>query len=186
MTAQTMAAKKAAKRARRPVYATIRPVADLETGEERLGILAMHPIDRRLLTDRGYRTGDELRLEIKRKRNVGFHRLFHVIGNLLVDNVEGFEHLSSHDAVKRVQTKAGVCCDVQMVDMGTIKFGDVSVPVGEVPVNVARSMAFDEMDEDEAGLLFNGITGYIGEHYAQVMLDEVRAEFWLMVNREAA
>ncbi len=186
MTAQTYAQKKAAKRARRPVHPTVRHVADMETGEERLGILAMHPIDRRLLKERGYKPGDELRLEIKRKRNVGFHRLFHVIGQLLVDNVEGFEHFSSHDAVKDVQTKAGVCCDPQMVDMGTINFNGIAVPIGLVPVNVPRSMAFDEMDEDEARLLFDGITDYIGEHYAHVMLDEVRAEFWLMVNGEQA
>lgn len=182
MTAQ----KKAAKRARRPVYATIRPVADLETGEERLAIVAMHPIDRALMKERGYRPGDELRLEIKRKRNVGFHRLFHALGALLVENVEEFQNCSSHDAIKQVQTKSGTCCEPQMVDMGTIKFGDISVPVGLVPVNVPRSMAFDEMDEDEAGRLFEGVTAYIGEHYASVMLDDVRAEFWLMVNGEAA
>ena len=186
MTAQTYAEKKAAKRARRPIYATVRHVADMETGEERLGILAMHPIDRRLLKERGYKVGDELRIEIKRKRNTGFHRLFHVIGHLLVDNVEGFEHRSAHDAIKHVQTLSGTCCESQMVDMGTIKFDTISVPVGLVPVNVPRSMAFDEMDEDEARLLFDGITGYIGANYAHVMLDQVRADFWSMVNGEQA
>ncbi len=73
-----------------------------------------------------------------------------------------------------------------MVDMGTIKFGDVSVSVGPVPVNVPRSMAFDEMDEDEARTLFDGVTAYIAEHYTSVMLDDVRAEFWLMVNGEGS
>lgn len=184
MTQTALQKAKAAKRARRPIYATIRPVADLETGEERLAILAMHPVDRALMKERGYRTGDELRLEIKRKRNVGFHRLFHALGQLLVDNVEGFEHFSSHDAIKHVQTKSGTCCETQMVDMGTIKFGEISVPVGPVPVNVPRSMAFDEMDEDEAKTLFEGITAYIGANYAGVMLDDVRAEFWLMVQGE--
>lgn len=180
----TTAAAAKAKRARRPVYATIRPVADIETGEERLAFLAMHPIDRRLMKERGYRRGDEVRLEIKRKRNIGFHRLFHALGQLLVDNVEGFEHRSSHDAIKHIQTKSGTCCEPQMVDMGTIQFGDISVPVGLVPVNVPRSMAFDEMDEDEAKTLFDGITAYISQHYAHVMLEEVRAEFWLMVQGE--
>lgn len=178
----TAAQRKAAKRAKRPLYAVVRPVADMETGEERLGLLAMHPVDRRLMKERGYRKGDELRIEIKRRRNIGFHRLFHVIGQLLVDNVEGFEKFDSHGAVKHVQTLSGTCCESQMVDMGTIKFGDISVPVGLVPVNVPRSMAFDEMDEDEARLLFDGITAYIGEHYVHVFLDDVRAEFWQMVN----
>ena len=138
------------------------------------------------MKERGYRAGDEVRLEIKRSRNVKFHRLAHALGHLLVDNVEAFRDLSAHDALKRVQTLAGVCCETQMVDMGTINFNGVQVPIGLVPVNVPRSIAFDEMDEDEFGTLFEGITAYIGDHFAQVMLDDVRAEFWTMVNREAA
>ncbi len=38
------------------------------------------------------------------------------------------------------------------------------------------------MDEDEFGRLFEGITAHIGKCYSQVLLDEVRAEFWQMVN----
>jgi len=180
----TLAQKKLAKRRARPVYAVVRPVADMETGEERLGILAMHPIDRELMKERGYRPGDELRLEIKRRRNVKFHRLMHALGKLLVDNVDGFEHFDSHQAIVHVQTLAGVCCELQEVDIGTLRIGDLAVPVGMVPVKVARSMAFDEMDEDEAHTLFEGITAYIGEHYAHLMLDDIRAEFWEMVNGE--
>lgn len=181
MTA-TLAQKKRAKRRTRPIYAVVRPVADMETGEERLGILAMHPIDRQLMKERGYRAGDELRMEIKRRRNVKFHRLMHAVGALLVENVEGFEQFDAHGAIVHVQTLANVCCETQMVDIGTIKFGDISVPVGRVPVKVPRSMAFDEMDEDEAHTLFEGTTAYIAEHHAHVMLDEVRADFWEMVN----
>ena len=35
-------------------------------------------------------------------------------------------------------------------------------------------------------MFFDGITAYIAEHYSSVMLDDVRAEFWTMVNGEAA
>lgn len=168
----TALAKAKAKRQRRPIYATIERVAVLSTGEERLAILASHPIDRQLMKERGYRNGDEVRLEIKKPRNVKFHRLAHAIGNLLIEHVEKFRDLSGHDALKQVQRESGVCCEPMEIDLGTL---------GKVPVNVPRSLAFDEMDEDEFVQFFNGITQYIGDHYAGVMLDEVRADFWAMV-----
>lgn len=178
----TEAAKKIrAKRARRPVYGEFVRVAVLDTGEERLAWVASHPIDRRLMKDRGWRKGDEARAEFKKSRNIKFHRLAHALGHLLVDNVESLRHLSAHDALKKVQRESGVCCETQMVDMGVIKFGDLSVLVGEVPVTVARSIAFDEMPEDEFGEFFNGITDYIDVNYQSAMTCDVRGEYLLMV-----
>ncbi len=70
-----------------------------------------------------------------------------------------------------------MCCDVErfVIDLG--QFGR-----HEVERNVPRSMAFDDMEEDEFANLFEGITAYIAEKFSHVMLDEVRAEFWEMVN----
>lgn len=170
----TEAAKKIrAKRARRPVYAVVERLVVLETGEERLAILAAHPIDRKLMHERGYRRGDELRLEIKKPRNVKFHRLAHAVGALLVDNVEAFRHLGSHDALKQVQREAGVCCEAMELDLGPV--------LGKVPVQVPRSIAFDEMDGAEFEQLFLGICDFIDQHYQSAMTDEVRAEYLLMV-----
>lgn len=169
----TYAQNKAAKRARRPVYATIERVAVLETGEERLAILASHPIDRKLMKERGYRAGDEVRLEIKKSRNVKFHRLAHALGNLLAENVEAFRHLSGHDALKQVQQESGVCCEPMEIDLGPV--------IGKVQAKIARSIAFDEMDEAEFGEFFKGITNYIDQHYASALTDDVRAEYFLMI-----
>lgn len=171
----TALAKAKSKRARRPIYGTIAKVAVIGTGEERLAILATHPIDRRLMKERGYRNGDEVRLEIKKPRNQAFHRLLHAIGVLMVDNVESFRDLDSHEAIKRLQRESGVCCEPMEIDLGTL---------GKVPVQVPQSIAFDEMDATEFEHLFKGITQHIADHYAGVMLDEVMAEFWLMVNGE--
>jgi len=164
-----------AKRSRRPIYMHVLPAIDRDTGEEFLAFRASHPIDRRLMKERGFRRGDELRVEVKRKRNVKFHRLAHALGNLLVDNVEKFLGKGGHEALKEVQRESGVCCDTMDIDLGAL---------GIVPVKVPRSLAFDEMEEDEFARFFEGITAHIAEHYASVMLDEVRAEFWLMVNGE--
>lgn len=174
----TAAAKKIqAKRARRPIYLTPMRLVDPTTGEEHAALVPAHPIDQRLCRERGYRIGHEYRAEIKAARNAAFHRLAHAIGNLLVDNVEKFSGKSGHDALKQVQADSGVFCDVErfVIDLG--QFGR-----HEVERNVPRSIAFDECEEDEFRTFFDGITAYIGEHYTHVMLDEVRGEFWDLVN----
>ncbi len=174
----TEAAKKIkAKRARRPIYLTPMRLVDPNDGVEYAAFVPVHEIDRRISRERGFKVGHDYRAEIKQARNVKFHRLAHAVGHLLVDNVEAFRDKSAHDALKQVQVDSGVCCDVErfVIDLGT--FGR-----HEVERNMPRSMAFDDMEEDEFANFFNGITAYIGERYTSVMLDDVVAEFWEMVN----
>lgn len=173
----TAAAKVKAKRARRPIYLMVARLVDPRTGEEIGALVPANAIDQRLMRERRFTVGKEIRAELKQPRNPAFHRLAHAIGNLLVDNVEKFAGMTGHDALKEVQRESGVCCDVIELDLGTL---------GKVPVKQPRSLAFDEMAEDEFRVFFDGITAWIGEHYASVMLDEVRAEYWLMVNGDAA
>lgn len=171
----TTAAQKKAKRARRPIYMVVRRLVDPATGEEVGALVPSHPIDRQLMKERRFHVDREVRAELKQPRNAKFHRLMHAIGNLLVENVEKFAGMSGHDAIKEVQRESGVCCDAMEVPIGNL---------GVFKVNQARSIAFDEMEEDEFRILFEGVTAYIGEHYLSVMLDEVRADYWSMVNGE--
>lgn len=173
----TAAAKRQAKRARRPIYLVVARLVDPRTGEEVGALIPANDIDRRLMKERRFAVGKEIRAELKQPRNPAFHRLAHAIGNLLVDNVEEFRDLTGHEALKRVQVLSGVCCEPMELDLG---------PLGKVTVKQPRSLAFDEMPEDEFRVFFDGITAYIAEHYASVMLDDVRAEYWLMVQGEAA
>lgn len=170
----TAAAKKIkAKRARRPIYLLVDRLVDPRTGEEVGCLRPANLIDQRLLKERRFHMGKEIRAELKQPRNPAFHRLAHAVGNLLVDNVEKFRDMTGHDALKEVQRESGVCCDTIELDLGTL---------GRVPVKQPRSLAFDEMAEDEFRVFFDGVTAYIGEHYTSVMLDDVRGEFWLLVN----
>lgn len=197
----TKAAKKIrAKRAARPIYAVVERVAVLSTGEERLALLAENPVDRELMKQRGYRRGQELRLEIKAPRNRAFHRLAHRVGTLMVENVEGWEGLDAHEAIKRLQREADVCCEVIEMDASPVISAVLAVVdqafgagaaallravlprIETIPVTVARSLAFDTMDEDEFARLFEGITAHIGGRYVHVLLDDVRSEFWQMAN----
>lgn len=199
----TVAERIKAKRARRPIYGEWMKAVVLETGEERIGWFAQHPVDRRLLKERGWRIGIECRAEFKQSRNVKFHRLAHAVGHLLSDHVEEFRGINSHEALIRVQLASGVACDViemnaspviaAILDAAEVMLGEgarkvlagVLPEIRTIPVKSARSMAFDEMDEDEFRQFFDGITEYIAEHYSSVMLDEVRSEFWKMVNGDA-
>ena len=93
---------------------------------------------------------------------------------MLVDNVEGFELLTSHEAIKRCQREAGVCCESMELDLGTL---------GRVPVQVPRSIAFDELDEDEAHVLFAGICDHIDRTYGEAMTADARGDYLTMTRR---
>ncbi|WNB79614.1 MULTISPECIES: hypothetical protein [unclassified Stenotrophomonas] len=201
MTVMTAAARKIrAKRASRPIYATCMRLVDPATGEEIGAFAPSNDIDRRLAKDRGYRIGHEYRLEIKESRNAVFHRLAHLIGHLLVDNVEAFRDLDAHAALKQVQLESGIFCEMVEMDASPVVkalldaaetvlgAGARKVLSGVLPeirtirVKVAQSLAFDSMEEEDFAAFFKGITAWIGDHYAHVMLDDVRADYWRMVN----
>lgn len=176
----TAAAKRVkAKRARRPIYGTCMRLVDPLTGEEHGAFVPAHPIDKRIAKERRFKVGETYRMEIKQARVLWQHRLIHKIGQLVVDNVEGFEQLTSHDAIKRLQRESGTCCQEMEVDVPN---------VGRLMVKQAESLTFDEMPQDRFEVLFDGITEHIGREYAHVLLDDIRAEFWEMAgsNRRAA
>jgi len=76
-----------------------------------------HDVDARLLRERKYHAGREVRAELKHPREGWQYRLIHKIGQLLVDNVEGWEQLEGHDAVMRLQRESGVCCEEIEIDV---------------------------------------------------------------------
>lgn len=146
----------AAKKRTRPVYMTVRRLVDPETGEVVGALVPSSPIDRRLVREKGIRAGQEVRVEIKKPRNSGFHRLVHVLGAMMVDHVEAFTGATAHEAIKRLQRESGICCDEQ----------EIEVPgLGKLVVKVAQSLAYDEMDEVDFRRLFEGICDYVCARY---------------------
>ena len=177
----TAAAKRIrAKRARRPVYLMVRKLIDPETGEIVGALVPANEVDARLLRERKFHTGREVRAELKQPRNTAFHRLAHALGHLLVDNIEGFEALSAHDALKRIQAEAGVCCDPFEIDLG---------PLGKVSVMQPRSIAYDEMEGSEFEEFFRGVCDHIDQRYLPGLTGKARTDYLLMTGeqrREAA
>ena len=52
------------------------------------------------LRERGYRVGDVVFAELKKPRNPGFHRLAHALGQMVAENIDDFEGMSSQPSIK--------------------------------------------------------------------------------------
>lgn len=171
-----MARPKVGKRAKRPIYFTVERLVRVSTGEEVGALVPRYQCDLKEMRARKYCVGTELRVELKKPRNPKFHRLAHALGQLAVDHIEGFESLSAHDALKRLQRECGVQCESQELDLG---------PLGKVPVSVPRSIAFDELDEGEFGELFAGVVLHIRKAYWPTLSEEAIEELTHMTERDA-
>ncbi|DAZ90924.1 TPA_asm: putative protein ninB [Cyanophage Cy-LDV1] len=156
---------------RQPVYLEARRLVDPATGEEIGALVPASPYDSRRLRALKLGQGQSLRAELSKPRNVKFHRLVHALGQLLADHWPAFAGLPAHEAIKRAQVESGTACDQQAIDLG---------PLGKAQVEVARSLAFDSMDEAEFGELFAGLTRWIDENVIAHFPEEARAEYWLM------
>ncbi len=168
----------AKKRSTRPIYLTPQRLVNPETGEVVKALVPCSAIDRRLLNEKRLRVGDEVRADLKNRRNVKFHRLVHALGIMLVEHIEAFHGLNCHDAIKRVQRESGICCEQQ----------DIDVPgVGKLVVNVAQSIAFDCMDEGEFQYLWEGICRHVAEKYWPDLTEEqIADQAGLMPDRQVA
>jgi len=98
-----------------------------------------------------------------------------------------------------MQLESGICCEMAEMDASPVvkalldsvetvlgasarKVLSGALPkIRTIPVKVAQSLAFDAMEED-FGAFFKGIAAWIGDHYAHVMPDDLRADSWRMVN----
>jgi hypothetical protein len=137
-----------------------------DTGELVGALVPRYGCDRRAMRERGYTVGSEVRAELKKRRNVKFHRLAHAIGAMCVDQLDTFAGLDAHAAIKRLQRETGVCCEEMALDLG---------PLGTVAVKMPRSMAFDEMGEDEFSQLVEAIYKHLAATYWPSMTPEAIA-----------
>lgn len=135
-----------------PAYVRVQRLIVPETGEEVKGFIAASASDRERLKARKYSIGDLLRAEFKKPRNPGFHRFVHQLGTLVVQNVEGFEHLTAHEAIKRLQIEGGIACEEIRIDGGFL-------------CRIPQSLAFDSMDETQFQKVARGLSKYLCIRY---------------------
>jgi hypothetical protein len=160
-----------ARRAGRPLYFHVERLVRPETGEEIGCLVPAYPCDVKEMRARKYSVGTRIRGLLTKPRNELFHRKAHALGNLAVQNLEGFENLNAHDALKRLQRESGIQCEAMELDLPG---------VGKMTLNFPRSIAFDEMDESEFEELWNGVIGHIRAKYWPDLGEDQIEQFALM------
>lgn len=108
------------------------------------------------LREKSYRVGDVLAAQITKLRNPKFNNLVHRIGQLVVANIEGFDGLTAHKAIKRLQIEGRIACD----EVGVMVQG-----FGMVIQFIPRSLSFDTMDEGEYYEVARAICRLIAKRY---------------------
>ena len=140
----------------RPIYLRVARLMVPETGEIVGALIPDGDIDRRLMRERGYHLGQQVRATLAAPRNCRFHRLVHGLGGIVAGQVPGFEGMTAHAAIKRLQTESGMYCDESAVD----------VPgVGALMIRQPQSIAFDSMDEGDFRRLWAGICAHLITRY---------------------
>lgn len=115
------------------------------------------------LREKGYKLNDVLAAQIVKLRNPRFNRLVHRIGQLVVANIEAFEGLEAHTAIKRLQMEGRIACD---------EIGIMVPGYGMVVQVIPRSMSFDSMDEWEYQEAARAICRLIAERYWPTLTPE--------------
>lgn len=115
------------------------------------------------LREKSYKIGDVLAAQITKLRNPKFNRLVHRIGQLVIANIEAFEGLDAHKAIKRLQIEGRIACD---------EIGIMVPDYGMVVQIIPRSLSFDSMDEAEYVEAARAICRLIAKRYWQTLTPE--------------
>lgn len=137
-------------------YFVCRLMIDPRTGEEVGCMVPSSKTDRAILRAKKIRIGDRIRMAPKKPRNEKFNRLVHGLGTLVRDQVEGFEHEDAHTAIKKLQADSGVMCEPVVYQIPGL---------GNLTRSEPRSIAFDEMEEGEFHLFWQGICAHLVAKY---------------------
>lgn len=192
------------RRERRHIMFRVEP-ATLRNGIKCAVLVARFATDRRLMKERGYRVGDELRAELSKPRILGQHRKAHLIGQLCVEQLEGFERENSHSAIKRLQRESGICCELQAIDASPVveailaaaqsllgaavtKMLRAVLPeIKTIEVSVPQSLAFDRMEQDHFELFYRGICAHLcAEYWKDCQPDQIERMAELFDREQAA
>lgn len=120
------------------------------------GLVPADDFTTRRLREKRYKVGDLLAAELKKPRSPGYHRYAHRLGQMVVDNIEGFEALNAHQALKRLQLESGLECETMAI----------KVPgFGMVEQRLPRSLAFESMEDGDFRELIMGLCRYLVQEY---------------------
>lgn len=127
---------------------------------------ALIPADRHAveaLRSRKFGLGDVVFAKLTKPRNPRFHRLAHAFGQLLTENLDAFEGLDGHTALKRIQLEANIGCDEIALNFPGI---------GPCSYRIPRSLSFESMDQSA----FEDVYGAMCEYVARTYWPELSAD----------
>ena len=115
---------------------------------------------------KGLHAGDIVFAEIRKPRNPGYHRLAHALGQIVVDNIDEFEGMDSHAALKRLQLEANVACE------------EIAYRVNGMSIvqRIPLSLSFESLDQSEFESVFMGVCRHLARVYwPSATADEIAA-----------
>lgn len=130
-------AQKPAKPKPMPVYFTVRKLIDPATGQVVGAFVPNSDEDKNYLRERGYKNGEKIRAVLTKPRNEKFNRMVHGMGHLIAENIEGYEGMRSHDAIKKLQIEAQIHCNVEVLTFEGMTLHRF----------IPKSISYDSMDE---------------------------------------
>lgn len=144
------------RKARQPIYLRTRRLIDPASGAEVSAMVPAGAADAALIRERGVTIGQLLRGDITQPRNYEYHKLAHRLGDLVRENIDGFEGLDAHQTLKKLQEDSEVECDVTLTEIPG---------VGTLRSVQPRSMAFDAMEQGEFYQFMRGLSQHIVRRY---------------------
>ena len=142
------------RRRRKPAPIALRAATLVQpnTGEAIGCLVAATPSDSDALRAKRLAHGERVFAVIKKPRNPGFHRLAHAIGKLVAENIEAFDGMDAHRALKRLQIESGAACEEIRIDGGFV-------------CRIPMSLAYDSLDEGEFREAMDAICKWIAKRY---------------------
>lgn len=147
----------------RAILGEVRKLVDPATGEEVKAIVGYYPVDKRELRERGLHLGDVVVMDVYKERNYRFYRLWHQLAKYMVENVDAFDGMKLHPALKRLQLEAGIHCDFDEVDLGSL---------GKHKIKRALSLNFFDTDETKAQIIWEALCDHVAKEYFATWSDE--------------
>lgn len=98
-----------------------------------------------------YGHGDVVSVEIKKPRNLAFHRLYWALLTIVHDNLDGDRYPTVEDLHAAIKIAVGLRTQIELPD-GTIGF-------------IPGSIAFHKMDDLEFGKFFNRVCDLVAKHF---------------------
>lgn len=120
---------------------------------------ALVPADRHAveaLRSRKFSTGGVVFAKLSKPRNPRYHRLAHAFGQLLTENLEAFEGLDGHTALKRIQLEANIGCDEIALNFPGI---------GPCSYRIPKSLSFESMDQSAFEDVYSAMCAYVARTY---------------------